>query len=658
MKICNILVDANVNNLFTYIIPDHLDKEIKIGSYVKIPFGKTTRKGIVIDISNEKKPNNLKSIISLIHNIPLVNNNSIKLIEFTKDYFLQSIGKFSSKIGFNSLPLYEYFLIPGNIPPITKRQKIIISLIGNRIMKHKAADFASNEIIKRMLKNNVLIENKSIHLYQEYNDLESEFIFSHKKDSTFNVSTRKQINFIEDNIMLYDRIEKIIKTTLKENKRIIIIIPELNSHKYLISYLLKMFTNDLIIYSSSQKPSKQRIAYYNIILSKSKIVLGTSDVLFLPHNNLGNIIFLSSESPYYNKYSNTPFYNAEIIVFKFAEFYKIPLYIFGKTPSINTYLAIQRKKADHLKSKANRIKIRYFHNEKPFSILTRPIINILKDSINSSKILILYNIKGYYSLVRCNTCKKLLSCPICNKPLMYLKNKKIYYCSKCKRNFKIKRCLNCGSNNFYFSSPGTEKLTSSLEQEFHISAIKEISADNSSNLDLLALKENNIIISTSYLYKDLYPLSFDKIIVPSIESFIYETSLFTENSFMRMLFYMMKFVKENGEFIIQSNYYYDFLPYLENNNFIKYITSQLNIRYNLKLYPYYHLIEIYFTHNNKDNINKYYNLISENIIIGDHIRMSNNKIIIKCKKVINYIFLRDIIKTSSLRIKVDPPEYL
>ncbi len=658
MKICNILVDANVNNLFTYIIPEHLDNEIKIGSYVKIPFGRTTRKGIVIDIFNENMQNNLKSIISIIHNIPLVNNNSVKLIRFTNDYFLQTIGKFSSKIGFNSLPLYEYFLIPGNTPPATKHQKTILSLIGNGTMKHMATNFASNDIIRRMLKNNVLIEKKSICLHPEYSDSKNNFVFSHKRDNTFNTFLRKQINFIEDDIMLYDRIEKIIKTTLKEGKRIIIIIPELNSHKYLISYLLEIFTNDLVIYSSAQKPSKQRIAYYNIISSKSKIIVGTSNVLFLPHNNLGNIIFLSSESPYYNRYSNTPFYNAEIVVFKFAELYKIPLYIFGKTLSINTYLAIQRKKANYLKSEANGIKIRYIHNKKPFSILTQPIINILRGNIDRSKILILYNTKGYYSLIKCNICKELLSCPICNKPLIYLRKKKIYYCRKCKRNFKIKRCLNCGSNNFHFSSPGTEKLSNCLEKEFHISGIKEISADNTSDLDLLSLKENNVIISTSYLYKDLYPLSFDKIIIPSIESFIYETSLFTENSFMRMLFYMMKFIKENGELIIQSNYYYDFLPYLENNNFIKYITSQLNTRYNLKLYPYYHLIEIYFTHNNESNIDRYYNLISENIIIGDQIKISDNKIIIKCKKVINYLFLRDMIKISALRIKVDPPEYL
>ena len=54
MKFAGVIVDISheqLDKIFQYIIPDELLHRVEIGCRVKIPFGRTTRTGYVVDIS-------------------------------------------------------------------------------------------------------------------------------------------------------------------------------------------------------------------------------------------------------------------------------------------------------------------------------------------------------------------------------------------------------------------------------------------------------------------------------------------------------------------------------------------------------------------------------------------------------------------------------
>ena len=56
-----------IDKTFTYIIPDHLRKDIKIGMKVLIPFGTKTINGFVTNITNEFKDTyELKTIVDIV----------------------------------------------------------------------------------------------------------------------------------------------------------------------------------------------------------------------------------------------------------------------------------------------------------------------------------------------------------------------------------------------------------------------------------------------------------------------------------------------------------------------------------------------------------------------------------------------------------------
>ena len=85
----NILVEYGAKALdqtFTYIIPDALKDNLKVGMKVKVPFRNTLINGFVLEITNDCNNNNLKEIASLYHTTFI----DITDITTNKDYFFDN----------------------------------------------------------------------------------------------------------------------------------------------------------------------------------------------------------------------------------------------------------------------------------------------------------------------------------------------------------------------------------------------------------------------------------------------------------------------------------------------------------------------------------------------------------------------------------------
>ena len=85
----DVIMEINVfkNKTFTYKIPSNI--KVEIGSRVHIPFGSKKVNGIVLNIKDDYKDNiQLKEIISLIDDKPILNKEQINLIKFLRDNYL------------------------------------------------------------------------------------------------------------------------------------------------------------------------------------------------------------------------------------------------------------------------------------------------------------------------------------------------------------------------------------------------------------------------------------------------------------------------------------------------------------------------------------------------------------------------------------------
>src|SRR3990167_9869192 len=77
---------------YTYEIPKNLEKEIKIGQLVEIPFGKRNPNGIIIDTSYQLPVTSnhvkIKSVSAIIFPQPLLLPYQIELLKWMREYYL------------------------------------------------------------------------------------------------------------------------------------------------------------------------------------------------------------------------------------------------------------------------------------------------------------------------------------------------------------------------------------------------------------------------------------------------------------------------------------------------------------------------------------------------------------------------------------------
>ncbi len=102
MKICKVLLRECVrqtDKAYTYKIPEELEGQVTLGSYVKVPFGFGNRKQIalVVSISDESSVagfdiNKIKSIDSLLDLYPVMNKDQLALIEPLRKRLLCTSG--------------------------------------------------------------------------------------------------------------------------------------------------------------------------------------------------------------------------------------------------------------------------------------------------------------------------------------------------------------------------------------------------------------------------------------------------------------------------------------------------------------------------------------------------------------------------------------
>ena len=78
---------------FTYSIPENLKKFLLVGSKVKVPFGARKVSGIIVSLIDESSfAGNLKSIIDVDDNTPVLSNELWKLVNWISHYYVTPIG--------------------------------------------------------------------------------------------------------------------------------------------------------------------------------------------------------------------------------------------------------------------------------------------------------------------------------------------------------------------------------------------------------------------------------------------------------------------------------------------------------------------------------------------------------------------------------------
>jgi len=452
MRYADVFLPVPSEKAFTYEIPD--DLSVTSGMRVKVKIYNRTVTGFVIR-THDNKPLTFeaKCISGVIDNDTVFGQKFIDLSIFVSDNYICGPGEFmemafpsGTRTGNRYKQPYEKNDYLFNLNPAQKK-------IYDDIIKHSS-------------------EGKNLNLLYGI------------------TGSGKTEIYIE-----------LAKETLRKNKSVIILVPEIALSSQIYQRLYNSFGDDLVLYHSNLSKNQRFANWVKFFKGDSKIAVGTRSGIFLQCSNLGLIIIDEEHDGSYKENSH-PRYNARRIAFYRAKNEGALLLLGSATPSVESYYAADKGVLNlhkllqrHNNAVLPEIEIIEIQSSKPESSLSPRLIVHTKEIIQKNlQAVYLLNRRGYSPVVMCPVCKEKAVCPNCSINLnMHNSNKLLcHYCGY--EELHNSKCKHCGNDEMMLIGAGTQRIEEQIEKTFtgfRVMRLDQDSAGKKNVAEDLILKMNN-----------------------------------------------------------------------------------------------------------------------------------------------------------------------
>ena len=617
-----------IDQTFTYNVPSNLEKDIEIGKRVLVPFSHQKLEGFILKKHNDKPEYNVKDIIEIIDEKPVLNKELLLLGKYIKEKtlcnlitayesMLPTALKAKHKININKkyitylkLNKYDESLIKN-----TKQQEIIELLKEKDIEKSKLKDISLSSI-NTLIKNNIISEYKieDYRLKEENNlvDNKHELNSIQKEVIKEIIDNKEQRPYLLHGVTGSGKTEvymNVIEYYLSQNKTAIVLVPEISLTPQLVSIFKARFNNKVAILHSGLSNGEKYDEWRKIEREEVSIVIGARSAIFAPINNIGVIIIDEEHSTTY-KQENNPRYSAiDIAIFR-MKYHNCKLVLGSATPSIETYTKAKLGKYKLLEMK-NRInnnlpKVTLIDMKDEYKkgnrIISEELKNKMIEAINKEEqVMLLLNRRGYSTITSCKSCGFVLKCPNCDIPLIYHKNSNNSRCHYCGYAIKkIDSCPICKGKDINDIGMGTEKLEQYIINNIPNSKVIRMDVDTTSTkgahskiIKDFENKKYNVLIGTQMIAKGLdFPSVTVVGVINSDQTLNIPDFRSSERTFELLTQVAGRAGRANikGNVIIQGfNIDHYSIECASKHDYETFYNIELDIRKKLKYSPYYNL---------------------------------------------------------------------
>lgn len=310
------------------------------------------------------------------------------------------------------------------------------------------------------------------------------------------------------------------KEVLNQGKQVCILVPEISLTPLMVSRVKERFGNQVAIYHSHLNDQERYEQYQSIANHQKQIVVGTRSAIFMPFDNLG-LIIMDEEHDLSYKQDSMPRYHArDIAIFK-AKRHQATLLLASATPSLETYaratkgvyglVELPQRISNHLPS-VKLINMAQRQKKGDHYILSKPLIQAIGDRLNKQEqVILLLNRRGYQPILRCSSCSSVLSCPHCDRSLVYHKQTQRCVCHLCGYETNVPTiCPSCKEGSLKGSGIGTQLLAETLQNIFPKARLIRMDADTTQKknahqqlLGAFERHEADILLGTQMIAKGL-----------------------------------------------------------------------------------------------------------------------------------------------------------
>jgi primosomal protein N' (replication factor Y) len=357
-------------------------------------------------------------------------------------------------------------------------------------------------------------------------------------------------------------------------------------------------TKDTILWHGNLTKKQRNEIWWKIKNGKAKIIVGTRSAVFLPFNNLREIIIEDRQNPNHKSWDMFPHYDSQLIAQKLAE-------IFDAGIKLKSRDFISREA--HKKPSAQIIDMRRELKDGNFSIFSRALQIAIKNTLAQKRQIILFiNRRGAANFVLCRDCGYMQKCQNCDAPLAYhlINSKPTLLCHRCNhKKIPFSLCPQCQSWRIKTVGAGTQKAELETKKLFPEAKILRLDSDNAPNpkdqqkiIDAFARKESNVLITTQIILSWREQLQTTKPATGAIlsaDTLLHLPDFRSGEKTWQIIAALKKIATKN--IIIQTyNPASSVIKYAAKNNFRLFWQEELETRQALNYPPYSQIIKLTF----------------------------------------------------------------
>lgn len=537
-----VLIETRVKSndmTFTYHVPSNVEDNLLIGKRVLVPFSNRTVEGFVLGCDAKTDDYEIKDIIKIIDDEPVLNDELINLgIYMNKKYLCPLINCYQSmlpkalKAGVKNgggIKKLLYVKLNDNVVNAdvkVKRQVEIIDFLKDNKEVLKSS-IRSKSSLGKLIEKGIVLEYYKETYRKVETELDRKEILLTKEQKlvskTIKSYLNKQLVTLLHGVTGSGKTEvyiDVVKEVVKSGKSAIILVPEISLTPQITARFKGVFKDEIAILHSSLSDGERYDEYRKIIRKEVSVVIGARSAIFAPLNNIGIIIIDEEHSESY-KQENNPRYSTLDIAVERSKTYECPVILGSATPKIESY-ARAKKGYYQLLELPSRVNNKPLPNvsivdikkeiRKGNAIFSDELRNKINDRlIKKEQVMLLLNRRGYANYLTCNNCGFVFKCPNCDITLTYHKTSGMMRCHYCGyASKKLEVCPACKEKSIKQMGVGTEKLEEKIKEEFPLAKVLRMDADATSKkgshnkiISSFNTGEYNVLVGTQMISKGL-----------------------------------------------------------------------------------------------------------------------------------------------------------
>lgn len=406
---------------------------------------------------------------------------------------------------------------------------------------------------------------------------------------------------------------KLIDEAISRGKDVIVLVPEISLTPQMLYIFHSRYGKKVAVMHSGLSIGERTDEYKRADRGEAKIIVGTRSAVFAPVHNLG-LIVMDEEQEHTYKSERTPRYNTRDVA-KFRCRYNNALFLMtSATPSVESYSAavkgkyvlceINERYGDSKLPEIVTVDMKKEIAQGNKSPISKTLQSLIADNLDKHKqTILLINRRGYNTFIACNSCGHVITCPNCSISLTYHSYNNRLMCHYCGYSKPLDNvCPECGKNSIRYSGYGTQRIEDELERLFPDASVLRMDADTTSAkfshqklFDAFSRGDYDILIGTQMVAKGLDFPNVTLVGVVNADNSLYDESyLANERSFDLITQVVGRSGRraEAGKAVIQTiNPYNDVIEYASKQDYKSFFADEIQLR---KLLTYPPFCDIYF----------------------------------------------------------------